>query len=111
MALIRNISEYTDLDLTEYQRYDKALDIYYLTIAYLATVRNWQNIHAFEVSRFLFYYRMVGVILFELRHNRTLLLIFPNPFEYFFIFIEATRLQWSPSRLSRKTIIIAAAFI
>ena len=103
--------KYTDLDLTGYQGYDKALDIYYLTIAYLATMRNWQNIHAFEVSRFLFYYRMVGVILFELLHNRTLLLIFPNTFEYFFIFIEATRLRWSPSRLSRKTIIIAAAFI
>ena len=32
---------FTTLDLTSYQSYDKALDIYYLSIAYLATMRNW----------------------------------------------------------------------
>jgi hypothetical protein len=50
--------QFTDLDLTGYQGYDKALDIYYLTIAYLATLRNWTNGFAFEVSRFLLYYRL-----------------------------------------------------
>lgn len=33
----------TDLDLTNYQGYDKALDIYYLSIAYLSTFRNWAD--------------------------------------------------------------------
>ena len=32
---------HTDLDLTGYQGYDKALDVYYLAIAYLSTFRNW----------------------------------------------------------------------
>ena len=45
-----------------YQSYDKALDIYYLSIAYLSTMRNWTNLTAFTMSRFLFYYRLVGVV-------------------------------------------------
>ncbi len=44
---------YTNLNLDWYQGYDKALDIYYLAIAYIATMRNWTNLHAFGVSRFL----------------------------------------------------------
>lgn len=44
---------FTNLDLEGYQGYDKALDIYYLTIAYIATLRNWTNLIAFRVSRFL----------------------------------------------------------
>ena len=39
---------FTDLDLTGYQSYDKALDVYYLSIAYVATLRNWTNLDAFE---------------------------------------------------------------
>jgi hypothetical protein len=103
--------QFTDLDLTGYQGYDKALDIYYLTIAYLATLRNWTNGFAFEVSRFLLYYRLAGVVLFELLHWRALLLIFPNTFEYFFIVYEAIRLRWDPERLSRKAVLLLAAAI
>jgi hypothetical protein len=103
--------QFTDLDLTGYQGYDKALDIYYLTVAYLATLRNWTNGFAFEVSRFLLYYRLGGVVLFELLHWRALLLIFPNTFEYFFIVYEAIRLRWDPRRLSRKTVLLLAAAI
>ncbi len=55
-----------DADLTGYQSYDKALDIYYLVIAYTATLRNWTNQFAVEVARFLIFYRLIGVVLFEL---------------------------------------------
>jgi hypothetical protein len=103
--------QFTDLDLSGYQEYDKALDIYYLTIAYLATLRNWTNGFAFEVSRFLLYYRLAGVVLFELLDWRALLLIFPNTFEYFFIVYEAIRLRWDPRRLSRRTVLLLAAGI
>jgi hypothetical protein len=37
---------YTNLPLDNYQGYDKSLDIYYLTIAYISTIRNWQNAYA-----------------------------------------------------------------
>jgi hypothetical protein len=103
--------QFTNLDLEGYQGYDKALDIYYLTIAYISTLRNWTNLFAFQVSRFLFYWRLVGVVLFELLHLRPLLMIFPNTFEYFFIFYEAVRLRWDPKQMTKKFLIGAAAFI
>lgn len=93
-----------------YQGYDKAMDVYYLAIAYLATMRNWQSLDAFRVARVLYFYRLVGVVAFELSHARPLLLLFPNTFEYFFIAYEAVRSRWSPRRLGlRSWIAIAAA--
>lgn len=103
--------QFPGLDLAGYQGYDKALDIYYLSIAYISTMRNWKNLFAFQVSRFLFYWRLVGVALFELTHLRPLLLIFPNTFEYFFIFYEAYRLRWDPGKMSKKLVIGAAVLI
>jgi len=106
---------FTNLNLDGYQGYDKALDIYYLTIAYIATLRNWTNLYAFKVSRFLWYYRLFGVTLFELTYvgpgPRWLLLIFPNVFEYFFIFYEIVRLRWDPVRLTKRATILWAAAI
>lgn len=102
---------FTSLPLEGYQSYDKALDIYYLTITYLSTMRNWTNGYAFKVSRFLFYYRLVGVVFFELSQIRALLLVFPNVFEYFFIFYEAVRLKWDPSALTRKQVMSATVLI
>lgn len=101
----------TQSTLEGYQAYDKALDIYYLTIAYLATLRNWANLHAVRISRFLFYYRLVGVLLFEVTQLRPLLLVFPNTFEYFFIFYEVLRLRWNPVHISTRTLLAATAFI
>ena len=61
-----------------YQGYDKAMDVYYLAIAYTSTLRNWTSSPAFAVSRFLYFYRLVGVTAFELSGWRPLLLIFPT---------------------------------
>ena len=101
----------TDLNLDGYQGYDKALDVYYLTIAYLSTIRNWTDPFAFRVGQFLWYYRLSGVLLFELTGTRALLIIFPNTFEYFFIAYEAVRLWWNPERLTKKQVVITAAAI
>jgi hypothetical protein len=106
--------QFTDIDTTEtgsYQSYDKALDIYYLTIAYVSTMRNWGGGIAFSVARFLWYYRLVGVVLFESLGYRWLLLVFPNTFEYYFIAIEAYKLSRNHLKLSNKTIITIAAAI
>ncbi|MFN8594546.1 MAG: hypothetical protein U0031_24095 [Thermomicrobiales bacterium] len=98
---------FTKLPLAGYQSYDKALDIYYLSVEYLATLRNWSVLAAVTMSRFLFYYRLVGVLLFELLHLRALLLFFPNTFEYFFLFYEAVRLRWNPKRLGVTGVLIS----
>jgi hypothetical protein len=99
---------FTTMILGWYQSYDKALDVYYLSIEYLSTMRNWINLYAFRMSRFLYYYRLVGTLLFELLQMRALLLIFPNTFEYFFLFYEGVRLRWNPKRLSLAAVIGAA---
>jgi hypothetical protein len=44
----------TSLPLEGYQSYDKALDVYYLSMAYLAMHRNWVSRPAFDVGRFLY---------------------------------------------------------
>ena len=103
--------QYTDLNLDGYQGYDKALDIFYLAIAYLSTVRNWFDPIAYGAARFLWYYRLVGVVLFELLDNRAILLIFPNTFEYFFIAYEAVRCMWDPTRLRKRQVYLTVAFI
>lgn len=108
--------QYTGINTSEtghYQSYDKALDIYYLTIAYTATMRNWGGGDLYRVGRFLWYYRLVGVVLFESTdaQYRWLLLVFPNTFEYFFIAIESYKLRRNPLKFVRKQVIAIAAFI
>jgi hypothetical protein len=94
-----------------YQSFDKALDIYYLAIAYTTTLRNWTSAPAIRVAQFLFYYRLAGVLLFELTHERAVLLIFPNTFEYFFIAYEAIRMRFDPARRSARFWVLTAAAI
>jgi hypothetical protein len=94
-----------------YQSYDKAMDVFYLAIAYLATLRNWQNLHALRISRALYFYRLVGVVVFEFTQVRAMLLLFPNVFEYFFIAYEAVRSRWSPRRYGLRWWLVAAALI
>src|SRR3954468_4641459 len=102
---------FTNLDLNDYQSYDKALDVYYLSMAYLAMLRNWVSRDAFDIGRFLFYFRLVGTVIFEQTQIRALLLIFPNTFEYFFDTYEAIRTLWDPRRLARNLLLGIAAFI
>jgi hypothetical protein len=103
--------QFPKIPLDGYQSYDKALDVYYLSIAYLSTLRNWTNQGAFRMSQFLYYYRMIGVILFETTQIRAVLFIFPNTFEYFFLFVELVRLGWKTERMGKWTVILAAAGI
>ncbi len=103
--------QFPKIPLDGYQQYDKALDIYYLSIMYTATMRNWTNKRAFGMSRFLYYYRLFGNMLFELTGLRWLLFVFTNTFEYFFDFYEAVRLRWKPARMGKWTVILATALI
>ena len=106
------LSAWTELDLSAdgpYQSWDKALDIYYLSIAYLSTLRNWTSRSAFRIGQFLFYYRLVGNVLFELLQSRAMLLVFPNTFEFFFIAYEAIRLRYDTTRVPARTWMLLAA--
>jgi hypothetical protein len=105
------LQNHTDLSLDGYQGYDKALDIYYLSIAYASTIRNWTDGFAQRVMAFLWYYRLVGVVAFELTDLRWLLMVFPNTFEYVFIAYEAVRLRRDPTQLNHRQVIGLTAFI
>lgn len=94
-----------------YQPYDKALDIYYLTIAYAATIRNWRGGFVFRVGRALWYYRLVGVTLFEVTGLRWMLFAFANVFEYYFVVIEFIRRNRDPFALTRRQVVGIVAFV
>lgn len=68
-----------------YQIWDKVLDTYYLAIA-AYTSYFWLDKQARAVSLFSFGYRAIGVVLFLITDNLSLLFLFPNFFENFFIF-------------------------
>ncbi len=105
------LQQLTDLELTNYQSLDKALDIYYLAIAYVSVYRNWTNPFAVHIAQFLWYYRLVGVLLFEVLDQRWLLVVFPNTFEYFFIAYCIIQTRWDPRRVSNRGMIELTAFI
>jgi hypothetical protein len=107
----QSVFQWFGYDPPFYQGYDKAMDVFYLGVAYISTLRNWVSLPAFNVSRFLFFYRQIGVVAFELTQVRTLLMIFPNTFEYFFIAYEAIRARWNTVRFQLKFWVITAAFI
>ena len=107
----QSIFQWFGYDPPGYQGYDKAMDVYYLAIAYLSTMRNWASLPAYGVGRFLYFYRLVGVVAFELSQVRALLLVFPNTFEYFFIAYETVRSRWQPLRVSLRRWILVAALI
>jgi hypothetical protein len=107
----QSVFQWFGYDPPGYQGYDKAMDMFYLSVAYLSVLRNWTSGPAFQVARFLFFYRLAGVVLFELTDWRGILLIFPNTFEYFFIAYEIVRLRWNPARVSFRRWVITAGCI
>lgn len=102
---------YTTLVLADYQTYDKALDVYYLTLAYVSTIRNWGGGPDFVAGAALWYYRLVGVALFEFTSARWLLLVFPNTFEYYFVAIELFKVGRDPNKLVVRQVVKVAAVI
>lgn len=102
---------FTHHDLTGYQTYDKALDVYYLTLAYLSTIRNWAGGPDFTAGRLLWFYRLIGVAIFEYTSAGWVLLVFPNTFEYYFIALEWYKVRRDPNLLSARQTVKIAAFI
>ena len=65
---------------------DKYLDLYYLTIE-LAVSRKWANKIASKAALVLYIWRLAGMVIFHLTGEEKWLIIAPNIFEYFFLFI------------------------
>ncbi len=68
-----------------YHALDKYLDLYYLGLEALVSLR-WKERLPRQTSLVLYLYRLVGVIIFELTGIRLVLVFFPNLFENWFLF-------------------------
>lgn len=71
----------------DYQSLDKWLDQVYLAL-FLVVALRWQGL-ARQVAVGLYAFRLVGFALFELGGDRTILLLFPNVFEFWFLLVAA----------------------
>lgn len=71
--------------MANYQMWDKIMDIYYLSIAFYTSL-SWKETLLKKLSIFFYSYRVIGVLVLLVIHTRSLLVIFPNFFENFFLF-------------------------
>ncbi|MEK7212767.1 MAG: hypothetical protein AAB686_03755 [Patescibacteria group bacterium] len=74
----------------DYHAIDKLFDTYYLALeVYVAW--SWRDILARNVSLTLFFWRLVGVIVFEVTRVRQVILFAPNIFENFYLIITGLK--------------------
>lgn len=76
-----------------YAQLDKGLDTYYLALEALVAWY-WTNPWARWSALALFAHRLVGVLLFEVLGARVLLFIFPNVFEYWWLYCVIVARWW-----------------
>ena len=72
-------------DLTNYQYLDKCMDMLYLAMEIYMGLR-WKNNLARLALIILFFYRLVGFGLYSMLQSPFILLIFPNIFEWFYLY-------------------------
>ena len=95
------IELFQESGFTNYHTLDKFLDTYYLALEAFVSLR-WDSVLAQRASLALFFYRLLGFVLFELTGRRIFLFLFPNLFENFFLYyVIADRFF---SRLRPKTV-------
>lgn len=95
----------------DYTSLDKLLDIY--ALGYAASVSlSWKNAMARNTSLSLFGYRLVGVLVLALTGSRWVLFVFPNVFEFFYLYHLAT-MKWSrwPEIDNRHRLIIVVGLL
>lgn len=96
-----------------YQTFDKISDMTYLSFELYISLQ-WQDLRAKNVSIFLFMYRLIGFIVFEIFRIRTALIVFTNMFEYFFLYIEGRALikkkwqkKWNGITVSELLVVLS----
>ena len=86
----------------DYHALDKLLDTYALSLQFVV-VQRWAGVLR-TVGSALFAVRVLGVALFEATGQRALLLVFPNLFEFFFLFVAAQRLVAPAKPIAPRTL-------
>jgi hypothetical protein len=101
----------------DYQLLDKACDQVYLAL-FLVVALRWQGVER-RVAVALYLYRLLGSIVFALTGERAVLLLFPNVFEPWFLFVAAAHylaathhlpgpLRWTPARVAAVLAVLTA---
>ena len=75
--------------VSNYQALDKWLDASYMITFFIVALR-WQGLSR-TIAVTLFGFRVVGFVIFELTGERWVLIVFPNAFEFWFLFIAWVR--------------------
>jgi hypothetical protein len=94
----------------DYQRLDKWLDQVYLALFLVVSLRWMEPVRTISIA--LYGYRLVGFLLFELTGERWLLLVFPNVFEFWFLFVALVGNEriaaWSRVRIAGVLVVLTA---
>ena len=116
LAILVDLSDLLLQDLLDlggvpdYQGLDKWLDQVYLG-CFLVVALRWSG-PARTVAIALYAYRLVGFVAFELTHERALLLLFPNVFEFWFVTVAALGAPrvaaWSRTWLAAVIVVLTA---
>lgn len=96
----------------EYQALDKASDVVYM-LTFLVVTRRWPSTER-RIAAGLFTWRMIGVVLFEIAHQRAMLFVFPNVFEVWFLLVAVRdhfRPTWPMTRLRASIALSVLLFI
>jgi hypothetical protein len=75
--------------VSDYQRFDKYLDQVYM-LTFLAVAVRWEGVPR-TVAVVLYGYRLAGFLAFEATGSRDILLLFPNVFEFWFLFVAGIK--------------------
>lgn len=80
--------------VSNYQAFDKWLDQVYMLAFLAVAVRQWQGVPR-NVAVALYACRLIGFVAYELSGARAVLLLVPNVFEFWFLFV-ASLPHWRP---------------
>lgn len=82
-----------------YHELDKFFDIYYLSFAAYTTLQ-WENALLRRTALALFFWRLAGVIVFEITQIRQIFFFAPNIFENFYLIVSGLRLFFPASHIN-----------
>ncbi len=75
--------------VTDYQEFDKWLDQVYM-FTFLVVALRWQGTPR-NIAVGLYAYRLIGFVTFEVTQERDVLILFPNLFEFWFVFVAGAK--------------------
>ncbi len=99
-------------NINTYQIWDKFFDQYYLTLQFIIVLKQWKKGTFKKTAIYLYIYRLIGVIAFEVTQLRIIFVFFMNIFEYFFdIVLFVKKLSKNVKNELKASLIIVAILI